>query len=225
LTVALERLAVRRLPGPVPYGEALALQREAHAARRAGTGPDTLFLLEHAPVVTVGPRTAEGDLLVPEGSLRARGVEVVRTDRGGGVTFHGPGQLVAYPVLDLRAWGLRPRDYLRFLEGLVVGVLRDLGVEGGTVEGRTGVWVAGRKVCAMGVRVAGGVSLHGLALNVATDLGAFGAIVPCGIRDAGVTSLALLLPRPPSVAAVMDRLEEAFRRESAARRAESGSGR
>jgi lipoate-protein ligase B len=211
------RLEVRRLPGPVPFGEALEIQRAAHAARRGGSGPDTLLLLEHAPVVTMGPRTAPGDLRVPEEALRARGVEVVRTDRGGGVTFHGPGQLVAYPILDLRAWGLRPRDYLRFLEGLVIGVLADLGVAAGTVEGRTGVWAGGAKVCAMGVRVAGGVSLHGLALNLSTDLDAFAAIVPCGIRDAGVTSLARLLPRPPSMADLADRVERAFVREAAAR--------
>jgi lipoyl(octanoyl) transferase len=211
------RLDVRRLRGTVPYGEALALQRAAHAARRAGTGPDVLLLLEHAPVVTLGPRTGAGDLVVPEEALRARGVEVVRTDRGGGVTYHGPGQAVGYPILDLRAWGLRPRDYLRFLEGLVAGVLAEWGLEAGTIEGRTGVWVGGAKVCALGVRVAGGVSMHGLALNVATDLDAFGAIVPCGIRDAGVTSLQRLLPRPPSVAEVMDRLAAAFLREAASR--------
>jgi lipoyl(octanoyl) transferase len=205
-------LAVRRLRGLVPYADALALQREAHAARRAGTGPDTLLLLEHAPVVTIGPRTETGDLRIPEPVLRAHGVEVVETDRGGGITWHGPGQAVAYPILDLRAWGLGPRDYLRFLEGLVIGVLADLGVEAGTVEGRTGVWVANAKVCALGVRVAGGVSLHGLALNVAPDLAAFDAIVPCGIRDAGVTSLEGLLGRAPSMDDVFGRIEEAFLR-------------
>ncbi len=215
--VGTARLEVRRMRGPVPYGEALALQRAAHAARRAGTGPDTLFLLEHAPVITLGPRTGPGDLRLPEEALRARGIEVVRTDRGGGITFHGPGQVVAYPVLDLRAWDLRPRDYLRFLEGLVVGVLADLGLPAGTVEGRTGVWAGGAKVCAIGVRVAGGVSLHGLALNVATDLDSFAAIVPCGIRDAGVTSLSRLLPRPPSVDEVADRVAAAFVREAAVR--------
>ncbi len=215
--VGTARLAVRRLQGAVPYAEALALQRAAHASRRAGTGPDTLFLLEHAPVVTLGPRTAPGDLRLPEEALRARGVEVVRTDRGGGITFHGPGQVVAYPILDLRAWDLRPRDYLRFLEGLVIGVLADCGVAAGTIEGRTGVWAGGAKVCALGVRVAGGVSLHGLALNVATDLDAFAAIVPCGIRDAGVTSLARLLPRPPSPGEVADRIAAAFVREAASR--------
>ena len=215
MAVATVRLDVRRLAGPVPYGEALALQREAHAARRAGTGPDVLFLLEHAPVVTLGPRTAPGDLVLPEEALRARGVEVVRTDRGGGITFHGPGQCVAYPILDLRARGLGPRDYLRFLEETVIGVLAEFGLEGTAVEGRTGVWVGGAKVCAMGVRVAGGVTMHGLALNVTTDLGGFGAIVPCGIRDAGVTSLARLLPEAPAMDAVMDRLEAAFLRASA----------
>ena len=210
---ALE-LAVRRLSGLVPYGEALALQREIHAARRAGTGPDTLLLLEHAPVVTMGPRTAPGDLRFPEETLRARGVEVVRTDRGGGITFHGPGQCVAYPILDLRARGLGPRDHLRLLETLVIEVLAGFGVEGTSVEGRTGVWAGGSKVCAMGIRVAGGVSLHGLALNVTTEPDAFAAIVPCGIRDAGVTSMARLLPRAPSMASVMDSIEAAFRREA-----------
>ena len=210
--VAVAPLAVRRLGGLVAYADGLALQREAHAARRAGTGPDTLFLLEHAPVVTLGPRTAPGDLRVPAEVLRARGVEVVETDRGGGITWHGPGQAVAYPILDLRARGLRPRDYLRFLEALVIGVLADLGVEAGTIEGRTGVWADGAKVCAFGVRVAGGVSLHGLALNASPDLAGFGAIVPCGIRDAGVTSLERLLGRSPPMAEVFDRLERAFLR-------------
>jgi lipoate-protein ligase B len=201
----------------VPYGEALVLQREAHAARRAGTGPDTLFLLEHAPVITLGPRTGPGDLLLDAEALARRGVEVVRTDRGGGITFHGPGQMVAYPVLDLRSRGLRPRDLLRFLEGLVAGVLAGYGIEAVTIEGRTGVWAGGAKVCALGVRVAGGVSLHGLALNVSTDLGGFGAIVPCGIRDAGVTSLERLLGRAPAMGDVMDRFEAAFRAEAEAR--------
>ena len=144
--------------------------------------------------------------------LRAHGVEVVETDRGGGITWHGPGQAVAYPILDLRAWGLGPRDYLRFLERLVIGVLADLGVEAGTVEGRTGVWAGNAKVCAFGVRVAGGVSLHGLALNVAPDLASFDAIVPCGIRDAGVTSLERLLGRAPPMEVVFDRVEAAFLR-------------
>lgn len=210
--------AVRRPAGLLSYAEGLALQREAHAARRAGTGPDVLFLLQHAPVVTLGPRTAAGDLVVPEERLRASGVEVHRTDRGGGITFHGPGQVVAYPVLDLRSWGLRPRDLLRFLEGVVAEVLADFGLEARTVEGRTGLWLGNEKVCALGVRVAGGVSLHGLALNVATDLAGFDAIVPCGIRDAGVTSLHRRLDPPPGVEAVMDALETVFRREASLRR-------
>ena len=211
IATTARELAVRRLPGLVPYGEALALQREAHAARRAGTGPDTLFLLEHAAVVTLGPRTAPGDLRVPEETLRARGVEVVATDRGGGITWHGPGQCVAYPILDLRARGLGPRDLLRLLETVVIEVLAGFGVGGSVVEGRTGVWVGGSKVCAMGIRVAGGVSLHGLALNVTASTREFEAIVPCGIRDAGVTSLARHVAAPPSMGTVMDRVEAAFR--------------
>ena len=212
------------LAGAVVAGNAV----NAGRAEAAGFPPGLVYTKDapgrwagkealHAPVVTLGPRTAPGDLVEPEASLRARGVEVVRTDRGGGVTFHGPGQLVAYPVLDLRSWGLGPRDYLRFLESLVAGVLGDLGVEGVAVEGRTGVWAGGAKVCAIGVRVAGGVSMHGFALNVSTALEGFGSIVPCGIRDAGVTSLARLLPRAPSVEEVADLVEAAFLREAALR--------
>jgi len=218
-------LVVRRLTGQVPYVDALELQREIHAARRAGRGPDTVLLLEHAPVVTLGPRTAPGDLVASGEALRARGVAVHRTDRGGGVTWHGPGQVVAYPIVDLRAWGLGVRDWLRFLEGLVIGVIGEYGLEGTTVEGRTGVWVGGSKVCAMGVRVAGGVTLHGLALNVNPDLAAYDAIVPCGIRDAGVTSLQRLLAAPPAVEEVMDRLEAAFLRAAEVRAAPAAIGR
>ncbi len=208
----LRDFAVLRPRGLVRWDDGLALQRAAHAARVAGQGPDTLILLEHAAVITLGPRTAEGDLLVDGETLRRRGVEVRRTDRGGGATFHGPGQVVAYPVLDLRSWGLRPRDYLRFLEGIVLRALRGFGVEGTTIDGRTGVWTPGGKVCAMGVRVAGGVTLHGLALNVETDAAGFSAIVPCGIRDAGVTSLrAILREATPPVSRVMDALEREFR--------------
>jgi lipoate-protein ligase B len=211
-------LAIARPGGLVPYAEGLRLQREAHGRRRAGTGPDTVFLLEHAPVVTLGPRTAPGDLLASEEDLRSRGIDVHRTDRGGGITWHGPGQVVAYPVLDLRSWGLRPRDHLRFLEEVVVEVLARFGLAGGTIEGRTGVWVEGSKICALGVRVEGGVSLHGLALNVSTAPGAFDSIVPCGIVDAGVTSMHRLLESRPSVEDVMDALESIFRREARLRR-------
>jgi lipoyl(octanoyl) transferase len=216
VSIALE---VRRPEGPIRWADGLDLQRSAHEARRGGSGPDTLFLLQHHPVVTLGPRTEDGDLVVPEERLAERGIDVHRTDRGGGITYHGPGQVVAYPVLDLRAWDLRPRDYLRWLEGLVAELLGRWGLDARTIEGRTGLWVDDAKVCALGVRVAGGVSLHGLALNVTTDLKAFEAIVPCGIRDAGVTSLDRLLDVPPTTTEVMDGLEELFLREAARRNA------
>jgi lipoate-protein ligase B len=203
-------------PGRVGYAEALALQRETAAAVRAGRSPETLFLLEHPPVVTMGRRaTGEHVLLSPE-ALAARGVELVETDRGGDVTYHGPGQVVGYPILDLRRRGLGPHTYLRFLEGLLIGVLGEFGIEGFRDPAYTGVWTARGKIAAMGIRVSGGVSLHGFALNVATDLAGFGLIVPCGIAGRAVTSMEAVLGRQVAVEGVMDRIAAAFLAESRA---------
>jgi lipoyl(octanoyl) transferase len=200
----------------VPYRAAWALQRRVQerliAAKRAGAAdglPHVLLVVEHPPVFTIGKSGDARHVLLSASALAARGAEVVPVDRGGDVTFHGPGQLVAYPILDLDRLrypdGGRGTDihrYLRELEEAVIGTCADYGLAAGRVAGRTGVWIgpdaAGpeRKACAFGVRSSRWVTMHGLALNLNTDLRWFDLIVPCGIADRGVTSLARELGRP-----------------------------
>ena len=179
---------------PVPYPDALARQYALAERRGRGEIPDTLLLLEHPPTVTLGRGGRESDLLTDEASLRARGIAVARVDRGGEVSYHGPGQLVGYPILDLRGHGQDLHRYLRDLEEVLIRTLAVWGLEGERVPGRTGVWVGDRKIAAIGIKVSRWVSLHGWALNIMTDLTPFRRdIIPCGIRDRGVTSLAELL--------------------------------
>ena len=182
-----------KLLGTVDYREAWQLQREIAAERVAG-GPDTLLLLEHPPVYTAGKRT------LPE-ERPVDGVPVVDTDRGGKITWHGPGQLVGYPIIGLTE-PLDVVNFVRRLEEALITACTGFGVDAGRVEGRSGVWVPGgppRKVGAIGIRVARGVTQHGFALNCDCDLGAFGGIIPCGISDAGVTSLTAELGRQVGV--------------------------
>jgi lipoyl(octanoyl) transferase len=182
-----------RLLGTVDYADAWALQREIADARVAG-GPDTLLLLEHPAVYTAGKRT------LPQ-ERPTDGTPVVDTDRGGKITWHGPGQLVGYPIIGLTE-PLDVVNFVRRLEEALITVCAGLGVRTGRVEGRSGVWVPGtpaRKVGAIGIRVARAVTLHGFALNCDCDLGAFGGIIPCGIADAGVTSLTAELGRRVAV--------------------------
>jgi len=181
-------------PQPVPYRAALAQQYGLAERRHRGEIPDTLLLLEHPPTITLGRGSHEADLLTDEASLRARGIAVERVDRGGEVSYHGPGQLVGYPILDLRGHGQDLHRYLRDLEEVLIRTLAVWGLEGERVPGRTGVWVQDRKIAAIGIKVSRWVSLHGWALNITTDLLPFRQdIVPCGIRDRDVTSLAELL--------------------------------
>ncbi|MGJ6123659.1 lipoyl(octanoyl) transferase LipB [Mycolicibacterium sp. Y3] len=192
-----------RLLGTVDYADAWALQREIAEARVAG-GPDTLLLLEHPPVYTAGKRT------LPE-ERPLDGTPVVDTDRGGKITWHGPGQLVGYPIIGLTE-PLDVVNFVRRLEEALITVCAGLGVDAGRVEGRSGVWVPGqpaRKVGAIGIRVARGVTLHGFALNCDCDLGAFGGIIPCGIADAGVTSLTAELGQPVAVKDVTEAVGDA----------------
>ena len=184
-------IALARL-GRVGYLEAWELQRDLVAARQAQQGTDTLLLLEHLPVYTLGKRADPSHVLFDRDQLVARGIEVVEVDRGGDVTYHGPGQLVGYPILSLA--GVRGVvDYVRALEQVLLRALAALGVAAQRVPGHTGVWVDEAKIAAIGVRVAsGGVTSHGFALNVAPDLSHFAGIVPCGITDRGVCSLASL---------------------------------
>lgn len=186
-------------PGVVPYGVAYEAMHELAGRRARGEIPDTLLLLEHPPVYTAGRRTNPAHLLMAEADIRRAGAELRHVDRGGSVTFHGPGQLVGYPIVDL---GPRPDviRYLRMVEEAVILACADLGAAVGRASrGDTGVWVDDRKVCAIGVRVSRGVTLHGFALNCSTDLAWFGAIVPCGLPDRGVTSLSQLTGRPVTV--------------------------
>ena len=204
-------LDVLRL-GETAYDDALALQRRLLEERRLGQRPDTLVLLSHPPVVTVGRGGGAQHVLLSAEQLAARGIELRETDRGGDVTFHGPGQVVGYAILDL---GVHGRDLHRFLRRMEEAVLRALaivGVEGRREPGLTGVWVGDRKVCAIGIKVSRWISMHGFALNVATDLSFFDVIVPCGIADRGVTSLAMALGRAPELIEVEDRFVDHFAR-------------
>ncbi len=182
--------------GRLPYREAWDVQREVHAAVVAGEAPPTLLWVEHDRVLTFGRRGGRDHLLESEASLRARGFDLVDVDRGGDVTYHGPGQLVGYPILPV---GRRVRDFLRALEGAVQDLLADVGVASEGSPGYAGVWVGNAKVCAIGVAVQRRVALHGFALNVATDLRDFETIVPCGLHGTSVTSLEALLGRPVSL--------------------------
>ncbi len=188
--------------GRIAYSEAFALQQELVAARFEGRTDDTLVLLEHPPVLTLGRNSSRANVVLSEAELRRLRVGVVETNRGGDVTYHGPGQLVGYPIMDLRGDlpgkkgpHLGPVDYVRLLEEVLIRSCAEFGVMGQRICGRTGVWtIAGgsvleKKIAAIGVHVSRGITSHGFALNVTTDLRDFEWIVPCGIADRGVTSL------------------------------------
>ena len=204
-------LAVRNL-GVVPYAEGLRLQSELVAQRRAGEVPDTLLLLEHPHVITLGSSADEAHVLIDETERERLGIEVFEVGRGGGVTYHGPGQLVAYPILDLRPLGRDLHAYLRRLEDVLIDTAGALGVEAWRREGLTGVWTGRGKLGAIGVRVSSQwISSHGVALNVSSDLSYFAAIVPCGIEGEGVTSLSRELGRPIGLGEAAETLARSFR--------------
>ncbi len=201
----MKPLEIRRL-GRVRYADGLALQERLVRERQAGTIPDTLLLLEHEPVFTLGRNARSENVLFPEEELRARGFDVFEAGRGGDVTYHGPGQVVGYPILDLSPDRRDVHRYVRDLETVMIRTCGDYGIEAARVDGRTGCWVGPEKIGAIGVRIARWVTSHGFALNVANDLTPFQLIVPCGIRDRGVTSLSRLVEREPSLDDVMDHL-------------------
>jgi lipoyl(octanoyl) transferase len=184
--------------GLVPYREAWELQRSLAAAISQGAMPETLLLLEHPPVVTLGRRTGEAELHLPEGAA----VEVVETDRGGKSTFHGPGQLVAYPILDLKRHGKDVKRYVRELEQAVIDTLGQFGIDGARIGGLTGVWLESppRKIASIGVHISRWVTTHGYALNVDLDAAPFTDwITACGLEDAAFTTMARELDRPLAV--------------------------
>ncbi|WP_287372175.1 lipoyl(octanoyl) transferase LipB [Oceanithermus sp.] len=194
--------------GRVAYGEAWARQKALHARVVRGERPPTLVLTEHPRTVTLGRAASGENLLFAESWYRRQGFELFWVERGGDVTYHGPGQLVAYPIFPVAR---RVRDFLRLLEAVVVDVAESYGLEAYATPGYAGVWVGEEKLAAFGVAVKQGVALHGLALNVNTNLEDFQVIVPCGIRDKGVTSLQRLLGRELDMDEVKTRLTAAFR--------------
>jgi lipoyl(octanoyl) transferase len=194
-------LAVRRL-GTVDYAEGLDMQRRLVEQRRTGEIPDTLLLLQHPHVLTLGVKLADAKshVLASPQELTALRVEIFEAGRGGDVTYHGPGQLVAYPIIDLRPDRCDVHQYVRDLEEVMIRVCVSLDVAAGRVAGKSGAWIGDNKVGAVGVRISRWITSHGIALNVAPDLNYFSLIVPCGISDKGVTSLARELGREVSMA-------------------------
>jgi lipoyl(octanoyl) transferase len=205
-------VAVKRL-GVVPYARGLELQEQAARPLRAGRdAPEVLLVLQHEPVITLGRNAGREDVRLDDEELCRRGLLVVQTDRGGHATLHSPGQIVVYPVLHLPRRGLGPARLVELLEEAMIETCRTFGVAAGRLPPHPGVWVdaaAGkpaRKVGAIGLRISGGVSTHGIAFNATNDLRLFEAIVPCGLPGFGVTSLAVELARPVTLAAVEDAL-------------------
>jgi len=178
--------------GLMEYGRALVSQEKLHTARKNGGIPDVLLLVEHPPVITLGRHAVPGNIVTSLEILSKEGITVFHTGRGGDVTFHGPGQLVVYPILNLNENGLTVKSYVWRLEEVMVRTLAALGIKGERIPDWRGVFVAGKKIGALGLRISGGVSMHGLALNVNTDLKYFNYIVPCGLKGVKSTSIAEL---------------------------------
>ena len=195
--------------GPVDYDRSLALQEQVAAAVRRD-GQSRLLLLEHPPTITRGRQAKAAPLRWSPGEYRRRGIAVRRILRGGDVTYHGPGQLVGYPIANLRRHGLTVPEWVRGHAQAIRSLLSDLGLRGDWSDTHPGVWVGGAKIAALGFRISRGVSTHGFALNVDCDLSWFTGIVPCGIRDRGVTSMTRALGRPVDIEAVRTACGEAF---------------
>ena len=202
---------VRRL-GVVAYADGLELQRQLVEQRKAGSIPDQLLLLEHPPVITLGVKTRNdrSHVVATWETLEEQGVEIFESGRGGDVTYHGPGQLVGYPIVDLHPDRCDVHRYVRDLEEVLIRTASAFGITASRADGLTGAWVGDEKLAAIGVRIARWVTSHGFALNVSTNLSHFGLIVPCGISDKGVTSMERLLGHPVPMPAVADAIVDAF---------------
>ena len=205
------KVEVRRL-GVISYADGLELQKSLVEQRRAGEVPDQLLLLEHPPVITLGVKTRNNrsNIVASPALLEQEGVEVFETGRGGDVTYHGPGQLVGYPIIDLKPDRCDVHQYVRDIEEVMIRAAAQFGVTAGRSPGLTGAWVGDRKLAAIGVRIARWVTSHGFAFNVNTTLTHFDFIVPCGITDKGVTSLEQLLGRRVPMAEVADSIAKSF---------------
>ena len=196
--------------GLLEYQAAYDLQRSLHSQVVAGELPDLLLLLEHPHVYTLGRRGQQSDILVSEKTFNELGVEAHFTDRGGETTYHGPGQLVGYPIVNLRRWGGGVRDYVETLEQALIGALNECGITAHSEGKPTGVWVGDAKIAAIGVRVSRQVTMHGFALNVSPDLSYFDHIVPCGMPDVSVTSMERELNREVLVSDMIPVLSQTF---------------
>jgi lipoyl(octanoyl) transferase len=207
----MKPLDVRRL-GVVSYADGLELQKQLVEQRRNGEIPDQLLLLEHPPVITLGvkARNDRSHVLATPESLEEQGVELFESGRGGDVTYHGPGQLVGYPILDLNPDRRDVHKYVRDLEEVLIRAAASFGITATRIDGLTGVWVGNNKLAAIGVRIGRWITSHGFAFNVTTDLSHFGLIVPCGITDKGVTSLSRLLEREVAMDDVENAVCQAF---------------
>ena len=190
--------------GLVPYEEAWEYQRQTHASRLAGDIPDTLILLEHPPVYTFGKNSDQSNL------IDAGDAQIIRSDRGGDITWHGPGQLVGYPIINLENHKKSVSWYMRSLEEVIIKTLQHYDIKGERISGMTGVWIGNQKVCAMGVRLSRWVTMHGFALNVRPDMSYFNGMIPCGIKGKGVVSMQELLGDEITIEAVSLPLIQAF---------------
>jgi len=205
-----EALIVRE---PMPYSTAWELQSRFHAERVREARPDTLLILEHQPVYTLGRRTQPSHWGGDEFILRKSGAELQSVSRGGSVTYHGPGQIVAYPIVELARYAAGPRQFIHLLEEIIIHVLQTAGIDGYRIPKQPGVWVSvpeERKIASVGLRVEHGVTLHGLALNVDLDLTPFDCIIPCGLMGCRVTSMAEVLGRPVPIEPVKRQMARSF---------------
>ncbi|MBK7867327.1 MAG: lipoyl(octanoyl) transferase LipB [Ignavibacteriales bacterium] len=196
--------------GTVSYQEAWDLQRTIHLMRTSGAIEDTLLLLEHPHTYTLGKTADRTNLIGSEEYLEKNGISVFEIDRGGDITYHGPGQIVGYPIIDLNKWKPDTHLYLRNLEEVIIKVLAEYGIESGRKPEYTGVWVGESKIAAIGIRVSRWVTMHGFAFNINTDLELFNGIIPCGIKDKEVTSLSRLLKREIDIDEVKQKLRDQF---------------
>jgi lipoyl(octanoyl) transferase len=188
----------------------LAIQYARRDAIQRGEAANALYLLEHTPTITLGRNTKPEHLLLTPEKYAEKGITVIKADRGGDVTYHGPGQLVAYPILNLNEWNTSVGWYLRNLEQCLIDLLASYDIQGERIEEHTGVWVGGAKIAAIGVGIHHWVSYHGIALNIAPDMSHFGHIIPCGIADKPVCSLGQLLDRVPDMEEVKEKFSAAF---------------
>lgn len=196
--------------GIVSYSEALRLQHRLVAARREGRIEDVLILLEHPPAITLGRRGDEKNIVASRELLARLGIEVHRVERGGDVTYHGPGQLVGYPILDLRGYRQDVGWYMHSLEEVLIQALSDFGVEAGRLEGRIGVWIGDENIAVLGARIEEWITYHGFALNVSPDLSHFDLIIPCGLKEFAVTSMEEVLGEAPEMSEVRKRVAQRF---------------